>query len=87
MTFPLLLLKQLSKIRHLMRVASYIPQRFWKKHFLSRMELPQITTKTLREILWFNYMEQMIFLLNSMDVIEGTIDWEALKPGTMYCML
>ena len=61
MTFPLLLLKQLSKIRHLMRVASYIPQRFWKKHFLSRMELPQITTKTLREILWFNYMEQMIF--------------------------
>ena len=61
MTFPLLLLKQLSKIRHLMRVASYILQRFWKKHFLSRMELPQIITKTLREILWFNYMEQMIF--------------------------
>ena len=25
------------------------------------MELPQIITKTLREILWFNYMEQMIF--------------------------
>ena len=64
-----------------MRVASYILQRFWKKHFLSRMELPQIITKTLREILWFNYMEQMNFLLNSMDVIEGTIDWEALKSG------